>query len=54
MDCVTVISAGERLVVEENDILTLHFTNTGHYHLLFVYLFCLEETGSVVVVLAFV
>ena len=34
----------ERLVVEERELLTLHFINTSHSQL-FVYLFCLEETG---------
>lgn len=40
----TLTVTGDTLVVEEGDLLSLHFTNSSHTHL-FVYLFCLEETG---------
>lgn len=32
-------------MVEEGDVLTFHLWNQSH-HILFVYLFCLEETGT--------
>lgn len=37
-------SLGEMLSVEEGGLLTFHFSNNSQ-HQVFVYLFCLEETG---------